>query len=103
MKKILNDLILPEEKWHPCGLLWNRFIVTYDGKLTICCIDFEAKMIYGQINKNSLKTCWNNALMRKFRKIHKDNNFKLLPMCLQCDAIKNNLEKEKELLEYFKK
>lgn len=86
----IQKYILPKEEWHPCNLLWNRFIVTYEGYLTICCIDFENKLIYGDLNKESLKTCWNNAKMKQYREIHKLKQFEKLPLCFNCDAIKRN-------------
>ncbi len=94
-KKIISKIqeyILSKEKWHPCGLLWNRFIVTYEGYLTICCIDFENKLVYGDLNKESLKDCWNKKKIQKFRKIHKLKQFEKLPLCFNCDAIKKNTE-----------
>jgi radical SAM protein with 4Fe4S-binding SPASM domain len=90
IKSIIHDLILPKSQWSPCSFLWNRFITTYEGYLTICCTDFENQLIYGDLNKESLKDCWNNKQMKKFRKIHKLKEFKKLQMCSNCDSIKRN-------------
>lgn len=97
IKKEMNNLILPEKNWQPCSLLWKRFIITYDGKLTICCIDFDAKITYGDIKKNTLKECWNNEKMKKFRKIHWERKFNLLPLCSKCDFVKNDHDKDRKL------
>jgi radical SAM protein with 4Fe4S-binding SPASM domain len=86
----IQKFYLPKAKWHPCNMLWNRFIVTYEGYLTICCIDFENKLIYGDLNKQSLKACWNNKKIKRFRKIHKFKQFVKMPMCYDCDIIKRN-------------
>jgi radical SAM protein with 4Fe4S-binding SPASM domain len=86
----IHNYILPKKKWHPCNLLWNRLIVTYEGYLTICCIDFENKLIYGDLNQESLKESWNNKKIKKFREIHKLKQFEELPLCFNCDAIKKN-------------
>jgi len=103
-KSIINDSILPKKQWTPCSFLWNRFVVTYEGYLTICCMDFENQLIYGDLNKESLKDCWNNEKMKKFRKIHKFKEFKKLKMCSDCDSIKRNKKAidiiNKELLQY---
>jgi radical SAM protein with 4Fe4S-binding SPASM domain len=90
IKSIVDDFILPESRWHPCSFLWNRFITTYEGYLTICCIDFENQLVYGDLNKESLENCWNNEKMKKFRKIHKNKEFNKLSMCSNCDNIKRN-------------
>jgi len=86
----IENLTLPKEKWQPCSMLWDRFIVTYEGYLTICCIDFENSLIYGDINKESLKTSWNNKKIKKFREIHASRQFEKLPLCFDCDSIKIN-------------
>lgn len=88
VKENFSKFLLPKGKWYPCNLLWNRFIVNYDGKLTICCSDFEAELIYGDLNKHGLKECWNNKQMQTFRKIHRDGKFELLPMCNRCNTPK---------------
>ncbi|MBU0469176.1 MAG: radical SAM protein [Candidatus Omnitrophica bacterium] len=93
-----NYLVLPQEKWHPCGYLWNRFMTTYDGKLTICCNDFEARLIYGDLNQSSLKECWNNEKMKSFRKIHKEKKFQELPLCDICDFVMKDFDTEMKIL-----
>ena len=89
LRKIKN-FNLPKKQWHPCNLLWNRFVVTYEGFLTICCIDFENILIYGDLNGSSLRDCWNNEKMKKFRELHKSGQFEKIPMCFNCDTIKRN-------------
>lgn len=91
-KKEFNNLI-PKNikkkmiaKKRYCNLLWNRIVVTYDGKLTICPEDFEAELIYGDIHKQTLKKAWNNQRMKQFRKMFKTENFKLSPRCNRCNS-----------------
>jgi len=80
--------ILPRKEWMPCYMLWNRFIVNYEGKLTICCVDFEGKMVYGDLNKNTLKECWNNKKMQTYRTFHKKREFEKLLLCKNCSMPK---------------
>lgn len=98
VRENLDGLRLTRDKWHPCNLLWNRFIVNYDGKLTICCVDFDGKLIYGDLNKNSLRECWNNEKIQEFRRIHKTGKFELLPECMSCEVIKTSEEARGKLL-----
>lgn len=89
-KKLLpkiQKLMLPREEWHPCDLLWNRIIVTYEGYLTICCLDFDNRLLYGDLNKETLEGCWNNKCIKEFRRIHKRREFEKLPMCNNCDLV----------------
>lgn len=91
-----------KEFWHPCPLLWNRFIVNYEGKLTICCVDFEARLIYGDLKTETLKDCWNNKTMMQLRRIHKNMEFDKLPVCYRCDEIKMSPERDKILTRLVK-
>ena len=70
-----------------CALPWERFIVTYEGCLTICCTDFENIMLYGDIHREKLEKAWNNDQMRGYRCAHRDFSFENMPMCRNCDAI----------------
>jgi len=88
--KIKERISNGEAQRSPCSFLWNRFIITYDGLLTICCVDFEARLIYGDLKKNTLVECWNNPRIQGYRKIHRDRNFKVLPLCADCDTYKIN-------------
>lgn len=90
---------LPEERWNPCNLLWNRFVVTYDGKLTICCVDFEARLVYGDLLESTLAECWNSEKMRHYRSVHRERRFDELPMCRECDAVRIDYRKLDEALE----
>lgn len=78
-----------------CNLLWNRIIVTYDGKFTICPEDFEAELVYGDIYEESMKDAWNNEKMKAYRSMWKTKNFSLSPRCLTCIT---DTEQQTELL-----
>jgi len=82
-EKIKNMMVRKEQC---CNLPWNRIVVTYDGKFTICSEDFEAELVYGDIHKESMKEAWNNEKMRRFRLMLKTGNFDLIPRCGTCNT-----------------
>lgn len=75
-----------------CNLPWNRIIVTYDGKFTICSEDFEAELVYGEIHKESMKEAWNNEKMRMFRRMLKTGKFDQIQRCNTCNTDIDELE-----------
>ena len=81
-----------------CNLLWNRIIMTYDGKFTICSEDFEADLVYGDIHNESMKDAWNNEKMKKFRSMWKTRNFSLSPRCITCTSDIEQSDALKEVL-----
>lgn len=72
--------------WKPCRQLWDRIVVTYDGELTTCCIDFEAALTYADLRTVSLKDAWNNLKMQQYRNEHISHNFKSMDLCKKCDS-----------------
>jgi len=85
MNNLFNERILNNELC-PCRLLWDRIIINYDGKVTACCIDFDAELVYGDYKHNTLKTIWNNKLIRSWRKKHLLGKLETMPLCNACDA-----------------
>ena len=72
----------------PCSYLWNRFVVTYDGRLSLCCLDFEGRLTYGDISKQTLKECWNSKEMAIFRGQHKGGHFDKIDICRKCNTFR---------------
>lgn len=71
-------------KLKPCGLLWNGMHVDYDGNLTLCCVDFDAKMVVGNVLEEGLENCWNNHNMQSSRKAHLEGTLRTDSLCYKC-------------------
>jgi len=69
-----------------CRLLWDKLIVTYDGKLSACCIDFNAELIYADLAQESMESSWNNSLMQQWRQFHLEQKTTQMPMCGTCNT-----------------
>lgn len=72
--------------WQPCRQLWDRIVVTYDGFLTTCCIDFEAELKYANVNEYTLLDYWNNSKIQQFRRNHINHSLNDMPLCVNCDS-----------------
>ena len=71
----------------PCRLLWDRIIINYDGKITACCVDFDADLVYADYNNSTLIEAWNNEIMQTWRQNHLKGRIGSMPLCRKCDAI----------------
>jgi radical SAM protein with 4Fe4S-binding SPASM domain len=80
------DYAVSKQKFKPCRQLWDRIVVTYDGKLVACCIDFESELIYDDITFSSFEKAWNNNKIQEFRREHIKHNFKKMTLCKGCDS-----------------
>lgn len=69
----------------PCRLLWDRIVVCYDGRITACCVDFDAELCYSDLDETLLKDAWNGDTMRKWRDYHLTGKTDLMPMCADCN------------------
>lgn len=72
--------------WKPCKMLWDRIVVTWEGKLVACCVDYENDLVYADFNKNTIKEFWNANQMKSWRKMHLDGKVSEMPLCSTCNA-----------------
>lgn len=55
----------------PCAMLWNRFHVTWEGYLSLCCVDYENLLTYADLNaREPLGSLWRNAVIVEMRRRH---------------------------------
>ena len=59
-------------------------------------MDFQNYFVYGELNKNNLKSIWNNSIITEFRKMHLNGKVKNT-LCENCCE---NKFKECEALTY---
>ena len=71
-----------------CPNPWKRIVLSWDGYLTACCIDFELSLSYGQYESGRLNASWNNDRATFIRNCMRDRNFDNIPICKQCDNVK---------------
>lgn len=70
----------------PCHLLWSSMSIAWNGEVSACCIDFENKLLMGNINKNTLKQIWDNNLYNRYRKAQMHGKFNKMPLCGPCNG-----------------
>ncbi|MFZ5810997.1 MAG: radical SAM/SPASM domain-containing protein [Thermodesulfobacteriota bacterium] len=68
----------------PCPLLFNRAHVTWEGYLTICCVDFENSLVVANLRETSLEEAWRSPLFQWMRRRHleKDVSGTLCDVCI---------------------
>ena len=80
------------ERKDPCSLLWNKFIVTAEGFLTACCVDFDEQLVYANLRHESLKKAWNNIKMQHLRTLHSSGHLQSIAMCGHCEQVEEFYE-----------
>jgi len=69
-----------------CRLLWDRIVLCYDGRITVCCVDFDAELCYADLNFAPLETAWNNKTIQAWRQEHLTGRTDRMPMCGKCSS-----------------
>ena len=69
-----SDVELDTTKKLPCSYPFKSVIITREGYLTACCLDFQNYLAYADLNKTSLKEAWGNEVIRKLRREQLESN-----------------------------
>ena len=74
-----------------CMLPWRQLSIAWDGKLAICCRDFEYIEEIGDIKDSSISELWNSSSMQRYRKLLATGNKNEIEVCRNCGGIPANL------------
>ena len=74
----------PFQRIQPCRLLWTEMVVSWDGKVPLCCVDYNDTIVFGDLTEESIKDIWSGKKLEKYRKIHVNKNFNKIPICRNC-------------------
>jgi len=86
----------------PCVRFWHELIVMSNGRVPLCCVDYDGKIILGDFNTQSLKEIWDSDNFKRIRQLHLDFKADKIPLCKKCvnsyrrniRIIKHNREKK---------
>ena len=88
MPDMIRDLSTNENdqrnRLKPCGMLWNGMHVDYEGRLSLCCVDFNGDLLMGDIKKDGLLACWNSPAMLNQRRMHLEGDLAVDSLCYKC-------------------
>ena len=73
------------DKISPCSFLWDRIILTCEGYITACAVDYELDLVYANYkdSKSSISEIWNNEIIKLLRKKHLEKKLDNL-VCKNC-------------------
>jgi MoaA/NifB/PqqE/SkfB family radical SAM enzyme len=72
----------------PCYRQWLTFTVLWDGRVSLCCADFDGRVILGDMRVSSLREIWNDEPYRKVRREHLASGGPAI--CRACDLPKKD-------------
>jgi len=69
----------------PCRLIWTDMVISWDGKVPLCCNDYENKIIMGDVNVQPIKDIWKGKKLSVLRDFHKKKKFGKIEICKSCE------------------
>ncbi|MBI2251216.1 MAG: SPASM domain-containing protein [Armatimonadetes bacterium] len=69
-----------------CSYLWQRLTITWDGKVVQCIDDENEQNVIGNVREKSLYEIWHSHKLNALRKLHKEKERLLNPVCNKCCA-----------------
>lgn len=72
----------------PCYRAWLTFTVLWDGRVALCCADFDGRHILGDLRTSTIQEIWNSEAYRATRRAHLDHGGPSI--CQACDLPKKD-------------
>jgi MoaA/NifB/PqqE/SkfB family radical SAM enzyme len=68
---------------YPCYRPWLTFTVLWDGRVSLCCADFDGRHVLGDLNTHTIREVWNAEPYVKARRMHLESGGP--EICRSCD------------------
>jgi len=81
-----NNSPLPSEMLLPCGDLFERMYIWWDGKVNPCDVDYKSTLEVGDVSQESIKDIWNGSKYSALRRKHLQGLRGEYSVCAKCDA-----------------
>jgi MoaA/NifB/PqqE/SkfB family radical SAM enzyme len=82
----------PMNYFSDCTRLFKQAYIKFNGDLVLCCTDYEAKMILGNVREKSLYEVWNGPVATAIRAKFLSQRIVDIPLCSVC-----KVDREKEV------
>jgi len=73
-----------EKKRWPWPHFFRRVVVTYDGRIKACPIDWQNGSVYTSLSQTSVGDAWHSEFYRRNRLEHLNNDFSPCSICKGC-------------------
>jgi len=75
------EALIPKEK-HFCHHLKNMYVL-WDGRVCLCCMDYDGKVITGNLNTQTVKEVWDNSKWIRDKQL--EGKYDELELCKDCN------------------
>ena len=61
-------------------------VIGADGRVGLCCLDYELSAEIGDVGSSSIKEIWQGNVMNDYRILHKNLAYDKIAACKNCNA-----------------
>jgi radical SAM protein with 4Fe4S-binding SPASM domain len=79
-----GDLARRKETDVTCNEPFDRLVIKWDGRVTPCCVDFDATWVVGDANLQSIYEIWHSPRMEDLRAVVDRQVYRQNPLCRTC-------------------
>lgn len=69
---------------YACENPWYALAVNWDGKVSICCVDWDSQGVVGDANLRSIHDIWHGEELRRIRELHLEGQAGCIAPCATC-------------------
>ena len=73
---------------YPCYRMWLTFTVLWDGRVSLCCADYDGRHVLGDLRTSTIAQVWNSPAYRAVRRQHLETGGP--EICRSCDLPKKD-------------
>ena len=82
-KKLWEEM--PPINFQPCPFLFHQCVISFDGKVGLCCEDINLDVELGDVYKQDILEIYNNQKIDNIREMHRQGNLNNISLCSACD------------------
>jgi MoaA/NifB/PqqE/SkfB family radical SAM enzyme len=83
------EVNVPKRVSQPCHLLFYQMAICWDGRVALCCIDYECRHPLGDITKEPIHVIWRGSAAMELRKRHLECKPEIITLCRSCSMLPN--------------
>jgi len=72
----------------PCRHPYEELAIGWDGRASLCCLDYDFKHPVGNFAEQSISEIWHSPEIRSARRKMENGDYQSLPICRKCNAAK---------------
>ncbi|MEO7192885.1 MAG: radical SAM/SPASM domain-containing protein [Vicinamibacterales bacterium] len=73
---------------YPCYRMWLTFTVLWDGRVSLCCADYDGRNVLGDLRTSTIAQIWDGPAYRAVRRQHLESGGP--EICRSCDLPKKD-------------